>query len=123
MAINKVGFLSDEIINSAGSQLSSGDVFLSDGLKKHMINHGHSSCLPFIPRIQDIINNPDYVGKSPNESGNSIELVKVFTVENKNIEIAIKLDSSNNYLYVSTMYELQPLKLTNRLKSGRLKKL
>lgn len=40
-----------------------------------------------------------------------------------NILIGIKLDSANNYLYVSTMHSVQESKIKRRLHSGRLKEI
>jgi len=76
------------------------------------------NCLKHIDDISDIIKHPDYIGINPNESGDSIELIKVF---NKNILIGIKLNVDENYLYVSTMHEVQESKLARRLHSGRIK--
>jgi hypothetical protein len=48
-----------------------------------------------------------------------VELIKVL---DKNILVGIKLDVDENYLYVSTMYDVQESKLRRRLHSGRVKK-
>ena len=55
---------------------------------------------------------------NPNEQGISIELVKRYA---DNIMIGIKLDTDGNYLYVSTMHDIQKSKISRRLYSGRLK--
>lgn len=39
----------------------------------------------------------------------------------KNILVGIKLNADENYLYVSTMYDIQESKLVRRLHSGRLR--
>ena len=39
-----------------------------------------------------------------------------------NILIAVKLDSKNGYFYVATMHEISQLKLTQRIRNGRLRK-
>lgn len=73
--------------------------------------------MPYLANIQEIIEHPDYVGKNPSEP-DSIELVKVYS---NNIQIGIKLDSSNGYLYVATLFDIKQSKIERRLYSGRLK--
>ena len=84
-----------------------------------MIKRNHLDCLKYINKLQEIIKNPDYIGVNPNESGDSVELVKKYS---DNVLIGIKVDLSSNILYVSTMYNLQEQKLQRRIHSGRLVK-
>ena len=93
-------------------------VYMSKGLSTHMIKRKHFKCLKHIEDIPEIISNPDYVGVNPNEKGMSIELVKKYK---DNVMIGIKLDTDGEYLYVSTMHDIQESKLQRRLYSGRLK--
>ena len=74
--------------------------------------------LKYIDYIPDIILEPDYIGMNPNEAGKSIELIKRY--EN-NVLVGIKLDSDGEYLYVSTMHDVQESKIIRRLHSGRIK--
>jgi len=94
-------------------------IYRSKGFPTHLINKKHFNCLKHISSISDIIENPDYIGVNPNEDGDTIELIKIL---NKNILVGIKLNSDENYLYVSTMHEIQDSKLNRRLHSGRIKK-
>lgn len=94
-------------------------IYRSKGLPVHLLIRNHFYCLKHIDNIPDIIKSPDYVGINPNESDNTIELIKVF---DKNILVGIKLNVEENYLYVSTMYDIQEAKLIRRLYSGRLVK-
>ena len=86
-----------------------------DIITKHFIDSLY--CLKYINKLQEIIKNPDYIGVNPNESGDSVELVKKYA---DNVLIGIKVDLSSNILYVSTMYNLQEQKLQRRVHSGRL---
>lgn len=63
---------------------------------------------------------PDYAGINPNETGISLELIKRYA---DNVMIGIKLDVEGNYLYVSTMHEVQDSKISRRLHSGRIKRI
>ena len=96
-------------------------IFRSAGLLAHMIKRKHFKCLRYIDFIPDIIANPDYIGINPNEKdGESIEFIKRYGV---NVLVGVKLDSKNNYLYVSTVHDIQESKLERRLYSGRIKAL
>ena len=74
--------------------------------------------LRYIDYIPDIILEPDYIGVNPNEQGLSIELIKRYA---DNVLIGVKLDAEKEYLYVSTMHDVQEAKITRRLHSGRIK--
>ena len=95
-------------------------IYRSRGLPAHMVKRKHYKCLKYIDYIPDIIETPDYVGINPNEQGISIELIKKYA---DNVLIGIKLDTNEEYLYVSTMHDIQESKISRRLHSGRLKKI
>lgn len=115
----EVGEFYQELNDIIGSNLPLQKIYRSKGFPSHLIKRKHFNCLKNIDDIPDIIKNPDYIGINPNESGDTIELIKVF---NKNILIGIKLDEDENYLYVSTIHDIQESKLNRRLHSGRIKK-
>ena len=83
-----------------------------------MVRRKHFKCLRYIDYIPDIILEPDYIGINPNEQGTSIELIKRYA---DNVMIGIKLASDGEYLYVSTMHDVQESKILRRLYSGRIK--
>lgn len=113
----KVGNYTDIFNQILGLDLPCLDIFQSDGLIKHIQNR-HPSCVRYMESIQEIILYPDYVGSNPNEP-NSIELIKIYS---ENIQIAVKLDISENYFYVASLYDISDKKIENRLHSGRIKK-
>lgn len=71
-----------------------------------------------IDYIPDIILKPDYIGVNLNEQGLSVEFIKKYA---DNVLIGIKLDAEEEYLYVSTMHDVQETKISRRLHSGRIK--
>lgn len=101
-----------------GIDLPKLNIVQSKGLEKH-IEKNHPLCLKYVPKIQEIILCPDYVGTNPRER-TSFELVKKY---DDNILIGIKIDIKNNYYYVATLHEIKQSKVDNRLHSGRLKKI
>lgn len=94
-------------------------IYQSAGLKKHILKR-HPECAQYIKLIPSIISEPDYIGINPNESAISFELVKILS---DNIQIGIKLDSKDNYLYVATLHTITNSKLQHGIASGRLKKI
>ena len=71
-----------------------------------------------IDYLPEIIENPDYVGVNPNENDKSIEFIKKYS---KNVLVGVKLEKDGQYLYVSSMYDIQDSKISRRLYSGRIK--
>lgn len=116
----EVGKFYKELNDLIGSNLPLQTIYRSKGFPAHLVKQRHFNCLKLIDRIPDIITSPDYIGVNPNESGDTVELIKVF---DKNILIGIKLNIHENYLYVSTMHDVQESKIVRRLYSGRIKKI
>lgn len=98
--------------------IDSRPIYQSAGLAKHILKR-HPECLKYMGMISDIITAPDYIGINPNEKGCSFELVKVLS---ENVQIGIKLDSKDDYLYVATLHTITESKLRHSLDNGRLKK-
>lgn len=51
-------------------------VYSKIGLRKHILNRSHNNVLKYYDNIEDIINNPDYVGINPNEKDLGLEYIK-----------------------------------------------
>lgn len=114
----KVGKYNSKFNEILGLDIKNFEIYRSKGLPSHMIKRNHFNCLKYIDYIPDIILMPDYIGVNPNEQGISIELIKKYA---DNVLIGIKLDTDGEYLYVSTMHEVQESKISRRLYSGRIK--
>ena len=114
--LNKVGVYNGEYNILLNISLPNLPIYVSNGLEKHILSR-HRSCIGYLEKIPEIIKAPDYVGKNPKEP-NSVELVKVYE---DNIQIGIKLDVSNGYLYVATLFDVKQSKIERRINSGRLK--
>ena len=117
LKVGKYNLLFNDILKTNIQDL---DIYMSKGLPAHMIKRKHFKCLKYLDNITEIISNPDYIGINPNEQDTSIELVKKYA---DNVMIGIKIDTNDNYLYVSTMHDIQESKVERRLHSGRLKKI
>lgn len=116
LKVGKYNLVFNDIL---GINISDFDIYRSKGLPAHMLKRHHEKCLKYIDYIPDIIKEPDYIGINPNETEvQSIELIKRYR---DNVLIGIKLDKDNDYLYVSTMYDISESKIQMRLFSGRFK--
>ena len=93
-------------------------IYQSEGLKRH-IEKRHPECLPYLSFLSSIIESPDYIGVNPNEKGTSFELVKIMS---ENVQIGIKLDVTEDYLYVATLHTITSGKLQHGIENGRLKR-
>lgn len=94
-------------------------IYQSVGLEKH-IEKRHPECVPYLRFLDSIIQSPDYIGVNPNESSASFELVKKLS---ENVQVGIKLDVKNDYLYVATLHTITEGKLKHGIENGRLKKI
>ena len=79
-------------------------IYQSFGLEKH-IEKRHPECLPYLRFISSIIDSPDYIGVNPNEIGEALRSVKIFS---ENIQIGIKLDMKENY-HMSLLFIQLPM--------------
>ena len=116
----EVGEFYQELNDVIGSNMPLQKIYRSKCFSAHLINKKHFNCLKHIDSISNIIENPDYIGVNLNEHGETIKLIKIL---NKNILVGIKLNSNENYLYVSTMHDIKESKINKRLHNGRIKKL
>ena len=113
--IQAVGKLRQEIIDLLGITLVLGDILMYPGAIKHIQRKRPHEFVKYFQKIPDIISELDYVGIHPDEP-DSVEFVKVL---DDDVLVAIKL-APEGYLYLSSMYALNPAKVPKRLKSGRL---
>ena len=115
--IQIVGILKKDIIGSLGICLLCGDIKMYPGAIKHIKQKHKEDFDKYFDKIPEIINSPDYIGVNAAHK-ESVKLVKIF---DKDVLVAVKLDQSG-YLYLSSMYSLNPGKVPKRLNSGRLKR-
>ncbi len=114
----RVGKYNSRFNDILGIDIKELEIYRSKGLPAHIVKRKHFKCLKYIDFIPEIIENPDYIGINPNEKDSSIEIIKRYK---DNVMIGIKLDTDGEYLYVSTMHDIQESKIERRLHSGRIK--
>lgn len=114
-----VGVLQEKITSILKSCLPNSNIYMAPGVRKH-VKQKHKDCLKYLDDISDIIAYPDYIGINPNEP-DSVELVKIFD-DIILVSVNLSVDTEEQYLYVSSLYDISNGKLQNRINSGRLKK-
>ena len=92
--------------------------YSKNNLEKHLLKRNHIDALKYFDKIEDILEEPDYVGINSNEKSECLEYIKVF---DENILVALKIHSSEEFYYIPSMYTITDYKLQSRL-FGRLKK-
>ncbi len=115
--MKEIGFIKETIKSKLNISTNTDKIFISNGLIKHLEKRNHQNMFKYLNEIENIINNPDYIGINPREKETSLEYVKILS---DNVLVGIKLDMKNDYFYVATIHEISNLKLNQRIKNGRL---
>lgn len=118
-SISPIGIYSDVFASYLPYHIENSIIYQSPGLAKHILKR-HPECLKYLNMLPEIISSPDYIGINPNEKQISFELVKT---NSPNIQIGIKRDLKNNYLYVATLHTITESKLNHSIANGRLNKI
>lgn len=93
--------------------------FSRHGLKRHIEKRQHYDVLKYLDDIDEIIDNPDYVGVNEKDNKIALEYVKCY---NKNVLLVLKVNKTKDKFFIASMYSINDFKLNNRKFSGRLKK-
>ncbi|MFK8242067.1 MULTISPECIES: PBECR2 nuclease fold domain-containing protein [unclassified Facklamia] len=114
-----VGKISDEISKLLNVELPTKLVFKhSEGLRKH-VERRHPEAIKYLSVLDEILNNPDFVGVGSDKDNLSLEFVKEF---DDNVLMALKLHTNKEFYYIPSVYPITEKKLKNRTFSGRLKR-
>ncbi len=97
-----------------GTEYEAFDIYMSKGLKTHLIKQKHYIASKYVDKLNEIIESPDYIGNH----NRNIEIVKVYK---ENIFISIKLDEKNSRYFVATMFDVKKGKIDAYINTGRLK--
>ena len=111
-----VSELNENICTLLNLPLKTIKVYRSKGLLSHLLKRKHFIAIKYLDFLEDILQNPDYIGSFENQ----IELVKQFK---DNIFVSIKLDEKKEIFYISTIFDVSNAKIQSYCKTGRLKKI
>lgn len=112
----KVGEINSVYSAYVGAEHLGKPIMQSSGLQTHLQKR-HPNDLQYFSQVSAILSSPDYVGVNPNEPGTSFEVVKVLA---DNVRVGVKIDVSNEYFYVSTLFSITTGKLQHNIANNRL---
>lgn len=118
--MNIIGTISSTIINLLNlDYITDTNIYIGSSNISHMQSSHPDDYNKYKNEIENIINNPDYVGV--NSKNNSIEYVKEFLVDTEYVKVAVRVSSSNK-LYARSLYVLNNRRVQNFIEKGTLKK-
>lgn len=94
-------------------------IILGDMNIKHMKKQHPKDYEKYGKDIQDIIKNPTYVAKNPNQG--SIEYIKEYKINNEFVLIAVRI-SNKGTMFAKTLFTMTERKKNIYLKNGYAKK-
>ena len=94
-------------------------IILGDTNIEHMKRQHPDDYKKYGNKISEIINNPTYVAKNPNQG--SIEYIKEYKVDNDFILVAVRV-SNKGTMFAKTMFKMTERKINIYLENGYAKK-
>ena len=94
-------------------------IILGDTNIEHMKRQHKEDYEKYGQDIFNIVNNPTYVAKNPNQ--NSIEYIKEYKINNEFVLVAVRI-SNKNTMFARTLFTMTERKINIYLKNGYAKK-
>lgn len=117
----RIGFFSSSVIRTLGLDIPAGTpIYVADSNIEHMKTSHPEDYEKYGSELQNIIANPDYVGK--NTKDGSIEFTKEYFINGEYVKVAVRVSAQNTY-YARSMYVLNSNRVKNFIEKGTLKKL
>lgn len=116
----QIGKVDKKIIKLLGLDLKEEiPIFLGDTNIKHMENQHPEDYKKYGKDIEDIINNPTYVARNPNQG--SIEYIKEYKINNEYVLVAVRI-TNTGIMFARTLFIMTERKKEIYLKKGYAKK-
>ncbi|MDO5775838.1 MAG: PBECR2 nuclease fold domain-containing protein [Eubacteriales bacterium] len=116
-----VGEFSEKIIKLLSLNIEEGtQIFISDSNVEHIRDHHPDVYIKYFDLIEDILQNPDYVGIAGVQQA-SIEYIKTLEIHKEYINVAVRATKSGVY-FVRSMFIISDGKLTDYLKKRKIKR-
>ena len=119
--MRKIGYFTEEIINllsldlDANTPIYIGDTNIEHIKKRHMYEYDK-----YFDKIDDIISEPDYVGR--NKKDGSVSFVKEYKISEEYIRVAVRI-TTNKKCFAKTLHLLSTCNAERYIEKGTLKKL
>ena len=94
-------------------------IILGDSNIEHMKRQHFDDYIKYGKDIKEIINNPTYVARNPNQG--SIEYIREYKVDNEFVLVAVRI-SNKGTMFVKTLFTMTERKKDIYLKKGYAKK-
>ncbi|MCI8486989.1 MAG: transposase [Clostridia bacterium] len=94
-------------------------IILGDSNIEHMKRQHPEDYDKYGNRIMEIVNNPTYVARNPNQG--SIEYIKKYKIDNEFILVAVRI-SNKGTMFAKTMFKMTERKINIYLENGYAKK-
>lgn len=122
MSREQIAVITQEVIDALGLDCSpSTPIYLGDYNIEHMKESHPADYNKHERHIEEILNNPEYVGINPTDE--SIEYVREYKNENAEyVKVAVRVALSGDY-YARSLYSLRPARVESFIKKGTLKDL
>lgn len=77
-------------------------IYSREGLYKNILKRNHNDVIKYFDNLEDIVNNPDYIGMSNRNNSTSFEYVKCYE---DNVLVAVRLNKKKGFfLYSKYVY-------------------
>lgn len=104
-----VGTLSDKVIKQFNLTYElEQEIYCGEDNKQHMMDKHPEDFNKYGDKLEEIINNPDYIAKHPKKD--SIEFVKEFKVDNDYVLVAVRATGSG-VLFARTLFVMDDEKV------------
>ena len=114
----KVGEISQRTIDLLGLAITAGTpIYLGDSNIEHIANRHPEDFEDYGADLENILKYPDYVGL--NQVNQSIEYVKVYTVQNISVKVAVRVSTGGNY-FVRSLYARDVSRISRAVANGQL---
>lgn len=115
-----VGRLTKKVIDTFKLTLTENQPILcGETNKKHMEEEHPKDYLIYGNKIEEIINNPDFIAKHPKKNS-AIEYIKVFKdIENNHVLVAVRA-SGKGVLFARTLFVMDPEKVSKYYEKNAL---
>lgn len=120
--LKKIGVISKDIVSILNIDKSNINkpILIGDSNIDHMKNTHPQDFKDFGDKIEDIINNPTYIGLHPRKK--SLEYIKEFEVDDEIVLCAVRITSKGTY-FARSLYRINRDTLNDYLNSNTTKKL
>lgn len=117
---NQIGEINKKVIELLKLEYKEGiPIILGDTNIEHMKRRHFEDYIKYGKDIQNIIKNPTYVAKNPNQG--SIEYIKEYKINNEFVLVAVRI-SNKGTMFAKTLFTMTERKKNIYLKNGYAKK-